>query len=98
MIQQHGFEHRKSNAKSIGKYKYETSDIKNLKWGKKNKTKIVNTMIKFLSILLFFFFYVLYSQNIVGEEYSPIESNCKINLKLAQTIVSFSLLGKNRRS
>lgn len=53
-----GFDHRKSNVKSIiklmkieqdcttnklksiGQYKYETSDIKNLKWGKKNKAKI----------------------------------------------------------
>ncbi|WP_160137367.1 glycoside hydrolase family 19 protein [Chryseobacterium sp. c4a] len=53
-----GFEHRKSNVKSIirlmkietncttnklssiGKYKYATSDIKNLKWGKNNKSKI----------------------------------------------------------
>ena len=53
-----GYEHRKSNVKSIiklmkietncttnnlksiGKYKYETSAIKNLKWGKDNKSKI----------------------------------------------------------
>ncbi|UCA59644.1 hypothetical protein KB553_21995 [Chryseobacterium rhizoplanae] len=53
-----GFDHRKSNVKSIiklmkieqdcktnklksiGTYKYETSDIKNLKWGKNNKAKI----------------------------------------------------------
>lgn len=53
-----GFEHRKSNVKSIiklmkisencttnklktiGTYKYDTSNIKNLKWGKKNKSKI----------------------------------------------------------
>ena len=29
-----------NNLKSIGKYKYETSAIKNLKWGKDNKSKI----------------------------------------------------------
>lgn len=26
--------------KSLGAYKYDTSNIKNLKWGKKNKSKI----------------------------------------------------------